>query len=143
MASFKELMASKRASSNAGEHVAPELPKPGLMLSGKVPVPTVAMPDEGALLRQLGIVPPEGVSRKLGETVADVPYTFHSENDSHERKLLKAALLAEETKLGVWINPESTAAEAWIAVQVQGDPNLLLLHRLPLFNRKTELSAPF
>lgn len=142
MASFKELMAKKRASPSAGELVAPEAPKPGLMLSGRVHVPTVKMPDEEALLRGLGI-PPKGAARKLGETVPDVPYVFHSEIDSPGKRRLKAALLAEETRLGVWINPEGTDADAWLAVQADGEPNLLLLWKLPLLNRKGELSEPF
>lgn len=143
MASFKDFLAKKQVSpQNAGEPA--PLPAKGLHLSGASCKPVMPeVPDEQTLLRQMGILPPEGVSRKLGETTADVPYVFHSENDSHERKLLKAALLAEETKLGVWINPESPSAEAWIAVQVQGDPNLLLLHRLPLLNRQTDLAKPF
>lgn len=149
MASFKDFLAKKQASSapkSAGES-APPVPAAkearGLHLSGNFSKPAMPeVPDEQTLLRQIGILPP-GVARKLGETVPDVPFVFPSKNDSHERRLLKAALLAEETKLGVWINPESTDADAWIAVQVQDDPNLLLLHRLPLLNRKSELSAPF
>lgn len=149
MASFKDFLAKKQASSapkSAGESAPPVPAKEarGLHLSGNFSKPAMPeVPDEQTLLRQLGILPPEGVARKLGETVPDVPFVFHSKSDSHERKLFKAALLAEETKLGVWINPESTDAEAWIAVQVQDDPNLLLLHRLPLFTRQTDLSAPF
>lgn len=148
MASFKDFLAKKASSApqSAGESAppVPEKEARGLHLSGNSSRPAIPeVPDEQTLLRQMGILPPEGVSRKLGETIPDVPYVFHSETDSHERRLLKAALLAEETKLGVWINPESTAPAAWLAVQVQGYPNLLLLHRLPLLNRQTDVSQPF
>ncbi len=106
--------------------------------------PVLSPQDAGkALLQQLGLMPADGIVRKLGETRPDVPFVFPSPQDSGYRKTLKAALVAEETRLGIWINPDDRAAEGWIAVQVQGDPNLLLLHRLPLLNRCAAPQEPF
>lgn len=132
----------------AGTHPAAGTPQPKMVarsgpLSADEAAGTDAETDERALLRKLGLLPPEGVNRKLGETTPDVPYVFPSPQDSGYRKTLKAALLAEETRLGIWINPDDRSAEAWIAVQVQDDPNLLLLHRLPLLNRSAAPQDPF
>lgn len=93
---------------------------------------TTPLPDETTLLKQLGIAP-SLPPRRLGETAPDIPYTFRSENDSQQSALMKTVLLAEETHLGIWIQPSCETVEcAWIAVSVPEQDQLILLHRLPL-----------
>lgn len=115
MASFKELMQKRKASSVAtpGERSAPS--------PGKIIVPQAeaeATPH-----------------RMLGEEVPEVPYVFLSKTDSEQERLKKKALLADATCLGIWTERED-AEYGWIALQLPGnDPHLLLLHRLPLLSR--------
>lgn len=138
--SFKKFLLNKSAP--APQCVGEPTPLPGtegegLHLSGNSCVHASPEKENAQLL------PTGHMNRKLGETVADVPFVFPSENDSPRQRLHKAVLLSEERDLGIWINPDSTDAEAWLAVQVRDSPNLVLIQRFPLLNRQSDLNEPF
>lgn len=131
MASLRELLAAKQAGA-ATQAPAPAHPAHGIVIrppAQTAPAPTVTAAEP----------------RPLGDTSArsaDVPFEFASEKPSEAAKEWLAARHAPATKLGVWLEP-APSCHAWLAVDhPEESGRLILLHRLPLFNRQGD-GVPF
>lgn len=137
MASVRELLAAKRAAAKQQAVPAARPESQGRAVPVLSSAPT---PQEQAILdahrKAEAATAKAEPPRLLMETAPDVPYVFHSEDDSPEATAWKTALLAPMTTLGVWTDGE----HAWLAVEAEGQTELLLIHRLPLLSRHTGLN---
>ena len=133
MPSLREMVAAKKV--GAAKIVAPtDLPKkePGIKIQGSVP--DSAGKFEGANLPEAR--DPRQLTQ-ISEKENEVPMVFPSENWSEEEKAWWQACHSVETDLGIVIDGD----HAWIALKRYKDTakhlpgGVLLLHKLPLFNR--------
>lgn len=108
---------------------------------GGTPDPTLPLPSiapEGVRGRVATIAEPATVGdprRMLESTVPDLPYGTHSGDGT-----LHKALTAAAANLCIWLEPPPSS-RAWLAVQAEEGPSLILILRLPLANRTPGTNA--
>lgn len=132
---MREILAAKKAAA-AGAKPTPATPPAG-NAQGRTPakmlLSSAPTPEEQAILdehkrRQAANAP----ARCLCEREADIPFVYPSPGDSQDTLLWKRALLAQETELGIVIEPDNQ--HAWLAITAKHEADAILLYRLPLLN---------
>lgn len=90
----------------------------------------LADPSASSLPISKPLNPQAEIARLLGQTTADVPYSFPQSDEPFPRHLIRRILQTEATQLGIRLDP-SHPDQAWIALRLSAT-DLALLHPLPI-----------